>query len=316
MLELVDVLIRDLLRSGIPGVVGGLPGFTQDAQVRFQPPDGSLRTDVVNLNRRVLCVYLVDLRENRQLRSNERVSRLDASGDLVTEPAPTRVDCHYLITAWSPTQPAPGVEPTVEEHALLYQALALLTRAGPLAPARAYPAGSAKLTAWPERFRRHELPTTVLPPEGFGKLSEFWTTMGTNSPWRPAIYLVVTVPVALLVEVLGPMVTTTITSYQPTGADGPNGGEVWLQIGGHVWNTAVVQPDGSPAPLAGAWVQLEDPVGGQVLQRTATTALGRFTFDRLARRQYRLRVGAPGMGERDRVVDVPSETGEYEFRYP
>jgi hypothetical protein len=315
MLDLVDVLLRDVFLAGVPGRVGGIPGFVVPEQVRFQPPDGVLRTDVVNLNRRALCVYLADLRENRKLRSNERIPSLDTNGDVVTNPAPSRVDCHYLITAWTPTQLAPGVEPTVEEHQLLYQALGLLLLAGPLNPGLTYPAASAKLTAWPRVFRQDDLPTAVLPVDGFGKLSEFWSTMGANSPWRPAIYLVVTVPVALLREIMGPMVTTTITETREI--DRPESGVVWMQIGGHVWNTAVLQPDGTPTPQVGAWVQIEEPAaGGRVVQRTTTAALGRFTFVGLAPGQYRLRAGVVGLGELDRLVDVPSETGEYDFRYP
>ena len=87
MLNLVDVLLRDVLLGG------GIPGLVLPTQVRFQPPDGALRTDVGLVNRMVLCVYLVDLRENRKLRSNERIPTL-RNGEVTAEPAPARVDCH------------------------------------------------------------------------------------------------------------------------------------------------------------------------------------------------------------------------------
>jgi len=309
MFDLVDQLLRDVI------LAAGIPGITQPAQIRFQPPDAMLRTDVVNLNRRALCAYLVDLREHRKLRTNERfATRL--GDEIVALPAPARVDCHYLISAWSPTQPAANVEPLLEEHQLLYQAGAALFQAGALSPSRTYAPGSARLLAWPAAFRTDELPATILPVEGFGKLSEFWTTMGPNSPWKPCLYWIVTVPVALLREILGPMVTTTITDHRvwDPGAPGVEG-DVWAQIGGQVLDVANPLPDGTPRPLPGAWVLLEDPAG-PVLQRAVADGNGRFIFSRIRRAQYRLRAGVVDRGEQNRLIDVPSETGEYELRFP
>ena len=42
--------------------------ITDEAQVRFQPPDEDWRTYVSNLQRNALNVYLVGLRENCKLR--------------------------------------------------------------------------------------------------------------------------------------------------------------------------------------------------------------------------------------------------------
>jgi len=39
------------------------------------------------------------------------------------------------------------------------------------------------------------LAMTVLPGEGFLKLAEFWGTMGVGYRWKPAVYLVATLPV-------------------------------------------------------------------------------------------------------------------------
>src|SRR5688572_18039719 len=109
MLQQLDVLIRDLL-------IDRIVALGNVAQVRFQPPDGTLRTDVVNLNQIALDIYLVELREHRKLRSNERERGFE-NGFAFSERFPDRIDCHYLISAWSPTQLAPGVEPTLDEHA-------------------------------------------------------------------------------------------------------------------------------------------------------------------------------------------------------
>jgi Pvc16 N-terminal domain len=307
MLDLLDVLIRDLLLGA------GIPNLTQPQQVRFQPPDATLRTDVVNLALPALCVYLADLRENRRLRSNERIP-LPLNGDMSAEPAPPRVDCHFLISAWSAVQPGPGVEPVLEEHQLLYLAGAALMRAGEIGPGRTYPAGDPRRLAWPVRFRDDVFPTVVLPVEGFGKLSEFWTTMGPNSPWKPVVYCVITVPVALLREIQGPMVTTTISDHRIIDPQAVSvAGDVWFQIGGHVLDVANPL---TPVPLPGAWVVILEEPGGQVLGRATTDARGRFIFSRLRQATYRLRAGVVDRGTQDRLVHLPSSSGEYDLQFP
>src|SRR5262245_56010696 len=112
MFDQVDVTLRHLLITSVPGI-------TSDAQVRFQPPDEDWRAYVKTLTvggnpANALNVYLVDLRENRRLRSNEK-ERAYLNGDVVESVSPRRVDCHYLISAWSPADPTPAIEPTLDE---------------------------------------------------------------------------------------------------------------------------------------------------------------------------------------------------------
>src|SRR4051794_8372347 len=70
MLHLLDHLLRDVLISRIAGLV--------EDQVRFEPPDEEFRSYVSNLPTSAqlagaLNIYLVELRENRMLRSNQRI---------------------------------------------------------------------------------------------------------------------------------------------------------------------------------------------------------------------------------------------------
>lgn len=315
MLSLVDNLLRQSLMDGVVGLQATsmppappapLPPVTED-QVGFRPPDDQWVKDVKNLQLNALNVYLVDLRENRNLRSNER-ERSGKNGVIYSEPAPARIDCHYLITAWSPTEDiTPLVEPVLDEHVLLYEVAALLLRARALNPSRAYPPNSAALNAWPERFRDSDLPIAVAPQEGFPKLAEFWGTMGHNRRWKPAVYLIVTLPVELLRQVSGPMVTTRITEYRQTNV--PESGEVWIDIGGTVYDKAA-------GTVSGAWVGLETTTG-KTLQTTKTNELGRFTFGDLQSGTYVLRARAVGLGELtpSRKVDVPSPSGEYDLHF-
>ena len=147
MIRYLDLLLRDLL-------VGSIAELVDESQVGFRPPDddwiahvASLTVDGSPVN--ALNVYLIELRENRKLRSNEVVRSVD--GGLVSETlAPMRLDCHYLITAWSGASVSPALEPAWDEHALLYEAAAALSRYDPLIPETIY--GAAGLGAWPAGF--------------------------------------------------------------------------------------------------------------------------------------------------------------------
>jgi hypothetical protein len=297
LINWLDTVLRDLLLDEVAVLTG-------DDLVRFEPPDddfraylGTLPLDAFALN---LC--LVEVRENRQLRSNERTLSVE-NGSYNAEPVPARLDCHYMVSAWSPAKGGPSVEPVLGEHALLYAAAGVLLRAAPINPSRVYPAGSAKLLALPEVIRFADLPTHVAPPEGFLKLAEFWGTMGAKHPWKPTVWLTVTLPVALDVEHAGRMVTTRITEYRLVGA---GDGEVWIQIGG-----AVTTVTGDP--VAGAWVGLET-LGNALLAAGETNALGRFTFSGLRMGEYHLHVRAAGHSEQLRTIDVPAADGIYDVQ--
>jgi hypothetical protein len=162
---------------------------------------------------------------------------------------------------------------------------------------------------FPDLIADAELPMTLLPVEGFAKYAEFWGTMGQVHPWKPAVYLVVTLPVALQKELAGPLVTTRITEYRQSGK--PETADVLIQIAGTVLDASV----NPPRSVAKAWVRLEKK-NGTALQATESDQLGRYTFLSLRAGTYRLRYGAPSFGETVRTVDVPSPTGEYDLQLP
>ncbi len=191
MIDQLDIVLRKLITSTIAG-------FASDDQIRFQPPDDDWRTYVKTLAvggqpANALNLYLVDLRENRKLRSNEKL-RTAQNGDVTETVVPRRLDCHYLISAWSPADVTPALEPTLDEHAALYLVAAELARHDPIVPAAIYAPGPVPAT-FPPAFAEAEMPIAVVPPEGFIKLAEFWGTMGEKHRWRPVIYLIVTLPI-------------------------------------------------------------------------------------------------------------------------
>src|SRR6185312_14385172 len=110
-------MLRALLGTKVPGLATD--------RVGFGPPDSTWRGQVTQQTVSSLNVYLVELRENRELRSNERFRR-PLNGGFRDTPAPPRLDCHYLISAWSPAKETPQVEPSIDEHILLYETARVL----------------------------------------------------------------------------------------------------------------------------------------------------------------------------------------------
>jgi hypothetical protein len=288
----LDNMLRHLFLDRIAEI-------TAAEQVGFQPPDQDWRNHVGTLSATALNVYLMALMENRKLHSNERQREYRDGAGYETR-APRRLDCHYLITAWSPVAPSALVEPVLDEHALLYESAAVLTNAEPMVPRRIY-APSPLPATFPSAIADEELPSVVLAGEGLPQMSDFWSTVD----WRlkPAVHLTVTLPLLYDQQLEGPIVTTRITEYRQHGR--LETADVWIQIGGHV------RTGTPPQPIPAAFVQLETP-GNVLLQTTETDTDGRFTFADLAAGPYVLRIRARGFAEATRNIQVPSAAGGYD----
>ncbi|HEY7050879.1 MAG TPA: Pvc16 family protein [Mycobacterium sp.] len=291
MLDQVDELIRAVLMRDVAGLVSA-------DQVGFQPPDDDWRKTVANLGRSAVSVYLVDLRENRALRDPSWRLEFHA-GQPRRRPGLLRVDCHYLISAWSPAAHTPAVDATLEEHAVLYGVMAALARANPLNPSRVYPPGS---TVVDELIRDADLPVQVVSADGWPKLTEFWGTMGTNSRAKPAIWYTVTVPVDMPHQVAGPLVATRIIEFRQ-GSD-PASAEQLLQIGGTVTRGGV--------PVEDAVVTVTGSAG-RVVGSASTGADGRFSVSALSADSYTLHAEKPSAGSADTTAVVPGGTGDYDM---
>jgi hypothetical protein len=264
MIELLDRALRTLFLT--------VPGLHHESQIRFQPPDDRWRAAVTNLQvagqpAMSLNVYLTELRQDRERRSTERPRTIE-NGRVVERLAPGWIECAYLISAWSPAV-SEQVEPTMEEHALLYAVLAVLQDTGPITPSRIHPAGSSELTAWQE-FRDIQLPTELLPVDGFAKLPEFWGTMGQGHRWKPVVQLTVGLPVvhATPVERGRPAVTVVLGMAPPGGQ-----ADVRVTIGGRVRRA-----DGVPVGVA-AEVSIVAVAGPVLSETVAERDSGRFLLE-------------------------------------
>lgn len=298
MIDLLDRALRTLLLTGVHDLL------TDESQVRFQPPDEQWRATVANLQVNggpapALNLYLAEIRQNRQLRSTAR-QRSVRNGEVVEQLAPTWMECHYLVTAWSPAA-SELVEATPDEHALLYRALVTLQDATPINVSRIYPTGSAALTEWPGELRNTDLPTELLPVEGFTKLAEFWGTMGTGHRWKPVLQLVVGLPVVWTKPVeRGRQVSTVVLRIDL--ADRPDTQELWVQIGGQVSDLG-----GLPVGEAEVAVVAVGE-GAAVRVTTSEPTTGRFRLDLpldavLRPERYRLRARIAGSPDAETTLD-------------
>ena len=155
----------------------GLPAELAAAQIVFDRP-----TEPFAPSPTAVDLFLYDIRENVDLRSNEPiVERLN--GQARIHRPPLRVACSYLVTAW----PISDEEPALQEHRLLSQVLALLSR---------YP-------TIPENFlqgrlvgQEPPLPMMTAQANGLQNPAEFWTAVGNKL--RASLTVTVTIAMPVL----------------------------------------------------------------------------------------------------------------------
>ena len=175
MIRDLDDTIRALLQQGAE-----LGSELALADIGFDLPDADWRggVDVLTVN----C-YLYDIRENRELRTNERLLQRSPDGTrAVRRQAPARIDCAYCITAWSPAT----AESVLEEHRLLSQVLMVLLQ-NPTIPAGVLQ-GSLVDQIPP-------YPTVIASPDGVKNQPQFWRAL--DQQLKPSLNYVVTLAMIL-----------------------------------------------------------------------------------------------------------------------
>jgi protocatechuate 3,4-dioxygenase beta subunit len=176
MINDLSLALKELLRSVAKNEPQTFP-LLQGKEIEFARPDKDYKPKANGS----VCVFLYDIRENRELRSNEPL-RVNSNGQPAIARPPTRVVCSYLITAW-PAE-AVGDDLNLLEQQLLSEVLILLSR---------YP--TIPVDALGGKLANPEQP--VPPPmitaqaEGLNNISEFWTAIGSNL--RPSLNVKATI---------------------------------------------------------------------------------------------------------------------------
>jgi hypothetical protein len=168
MIDDLDKTLKNLLED--PEC--GLPELDPSPTITFAAPDSKFAPNPPAIN-----LFLYDVRENRELRSNEVFVERTGDGKAFLTPSPSRIDCSYLITAWA-ADAAPDAE-----HKLLGAVMRVLLGAATL-PARVLD-GELKNQHVP-------LPVSTLQPSRLQSIGEFWQAGG-----RPKAVLNLTVTISV-----------------------------------------------------------------------------------------------------------------------
>ena len=170
MLHELDQTLATLLKRELPG--------RDQITVSFAAPD-----DQFSVKPPAVDLFLYDVRENLELRSNDEVVERQTDWTAIRYRPPVRVDASYLITAW-PGGGAGQTDSSEDEHMLLSAVMRVLLRF-PKLP-RELLQGSLARQDWP-------LPVTTLQPGRLQSLGEFWQALGGKP--KAALNYTVTLPV-------------------------------------------------------------------------------------------------------------------------
>ncbi len=251
-----------------------------DADIVFDSP-----TETFSPQQTTVSLFLYDIRENVEMRNNERDIERQNSRAVIHRP-PLRVMCSYLVTAWPGN--VTGDELFLQEQRLLSQVLQVLSRHPTI------PVGFLKGSLIGQE---PPLPILTAQENGLANPAEFWTAIGNQL--RPSLTVTATFSMTVFPEVTAPIVTTKFT-----GIDVGRGAveETMMQIGGRV-----VGPGGEE--IAGALVDILE-----IKQQTKTDREGGYTFLRVPVGAHTIRVVAAGFEPQTQPLVVPGGAEDYKVQ--
>src|SRR5262249_48069667 len=158
MIDDLDRTIEELLKRELA------PALVEQVAISFAAPDSEFPPSTVTLP--AVDLFLYDIRENLELRSNEWIIEHTGNGAATRRRAPVRVDCSYLITAWS--SESPPTRP-LDEHRLLSEVMKVLLR---------HPTLPEVLLQGSLKNQEPPLPSSTLQPGRLQSVGEFWQALG------------------------------------------------------------------------------------------------------------------------------------------
>jgi hypothetical protein len=158
MIDDLDRTLEELLRHQLP------PGLVEQVAISFAAPDSEFPPAAVTLP--AIDMFLYDIRENLELRSTGWIVERQDNGTAIKWRSPVRVDCSYLITAWSSDS---STTRALDEHRLLSEVMKVLLRHRTIPEVLLQ--GSLKGQEPP-------LPSITLQPGRLQSVGEFWQAVG------------------------------------------------------------------------------------------------------------------------------------------
>lgn len=259
----------------------GLPKPLADADIVFDRP-----VETFNPAKTTVNLFLYDIRENVELRSNEPVVIRTLPLGSIIKP-PLRISCSYLVTAW----PVGGTDLPLQEQHLLSQILQVFSM---------YPTIPNQFFQGSLIGQDPPLPMVALHPDSLKNLSEFWTSLGSRM--RPSITVTVTIGMDVFAKEYPPLVITEeIDLGERTSEDEtkikPETLEEVFRIGGIVNDSANrLVPD--------AIVVLKE-----LGLNTKTDNNGHYSLGIINRGTYTLRVQSGASPPEDFTITVPAASG-------
>ena len=251
----------------------GLPAELAAALVAFDRPSDPYAPTQTTIN-----LFLYDIRENQDLRNNEPIITR-SNGQATVAPAPLRLLCTYLVTAW----PVGGTDLPLQEQQLLSQVLQVLSQ---------YPTVPASFLQGSLVGQDPPLPMVALHPDALKNISEFWTSLGNKL--KTSLSITVTISMPVFAPVTGPVVITSQIGMEQV--DLPATHIAMFTVGGTVTNAA-------HAPVANASVTLVET--GLV---ATTGADGQYSLGSFAAGNYTLKV-VSGATTKNKSITVPATAG-------
>lgn len=172
MIDDLDRSIKNLLETRLD------PMLKKDIEISFETPDDKFGPSSMAIN-----VFLYDVRENQELRSNDWSLSVENHVPGARRVPPVRVDCSYLVTAWAGDIQA--------EHHLLGEVMTFLSR---------YPHLPREVLEGQLLKQELPLPSAALQPGRLQSVAEFWQALGG----KPKAAFDYTVTIAVPSQVIEP----------------------------------------------------------------------------------------------------------------
>jgi hypothetical protein len=248
------------------------------AEITFDRP-----ADGYNPQKTTINLFLYDIRESTELRSNESVVERQ-HGIVSLRRPPLRVACSYLVTAWTESG-VPGEEAILKEHQLLAEVLRVFAGM-PTLPHSNNPNDPLASQPYP-------IPLVTLQSELMRNPAEFWSALGGKL--RPSFTVTATIAIeqaaspVTAFEVSTKKIVIRETELQIE--------ETLFQLGGTVRSasTQTVIPDALLTLLE---------LGSQV----RSDAEGRFSLSVPSADEWTLTASKPGFSNFTVAVEVPGNS--------
>jgi hypothetical protein len=215
MIRDLSLTLQALLRD--PALAPGFPELAA-TEISFDRP-----SEAFNPTATTIDLFLFDIRENLELKSNEPLAVRTGTGFAISR-APVRIACSYLLTAW----PVGGGELALQEHRLLSEALQVLTRFQKIPSAFLQGKLVSQVPA---------LPMLTAKTDGLAEPLEFWTAIGNKL--RPSIVVTATIAMDVAAPIIAPEVVTSQLHFGLRSGAGDeslaaSAGPPMFRIGGRV----------------------------------------------------------------------------------